>query len=96
MSDYPEDGGATLHDGDMALPEALQSLFNLGLPHRIYGEAFKGKDDRSELEVACLIFSLIDAAVWGAQNPEWVMEFAEHQRKAAEGDEGDDVSEAPL
>lgn len=89
MSDLPDMDGPSLLDGDMFLPEVMHDLLALGLPLRIYGEAFHGDPERKECEVANLLSAMIDAAVWGAENPEWVIQFQQARGAKIEAEEAD-------
>jgi hypothetical protein len=83
-------------DFDHNLPDELQKLANLMLPHRIYSSAFQMGYEVSEIEVSFLLGSMIDAAVWGAENSAWVLDF-KGTRDAAEveSDEDDDFDDFP-
>ena len=80
-----------LMDGDFTIGEVLSDLVDLSMPHRIYGEAFRGQDERPDIDVACILTSLIHAAIWGAQNKEWVLAFAERKKEQLD-DEWEEIA----
>lgn len=86
--DYTENGptlNQSLDDG--FAEEAIQRALSYGIPYSIYRDAFISADgDRSGEECSNILEALIRAAIWGAENPDWVIAIRGDERQRADAE----------
>ena len=87
MTRSDEDDEISIKLEDINLPDTLRDVADIGMPFRIYGWAFKGDDERHETDVSILISCMIDAAIWGAENPEWVLAYQQDKQRSQDAAE---------
>ena len=83
---YTENGPTlNLNCDDSFAEEAIRRALSYGIPYSIYRDAFINADgDRSGEECSNILDALVRAAIWGAENRDWVAAIRKDERQQTE------------
>lgn len=94
--DFEEEFHVSISDFDMDLPSVLEDVADLKIPFRIYSGVFHDGYEKDESIVAIEIDAIIKAAIWGAENADWVKAFMQRRQARRDAEDGFEYDLGPM